>query len=340
MDIRRRLLTAGLLFLALLLTGLFGYRLIEGWSWLDSLYMTVITLSTVGYGEVHPLSSAGRIFTAGLIVVGVGAAFYALSTAVTVAVEGELAILLGGRRMRSRIGNLKRHYIICGYGRVGQEIARVFKARLVPFVIVDTSEEALQQARRRGYLVCEGNATQDETLLDAGVHRARGLIAASDSDADNTYITLSAKALNPAIFVAARVGRTENAQKLTHAGADRVVSPYAIAGQHMAQSALEARTGEEIGGTDQDSEQTLLAEIAIEHGSAFEGRSLETLIRDCATVSVLAVRHASEAITLGPPPQLALVAGDRVIILGAPNEAEAVNEAARPVQLRAGDIMV
>lgn len=334
MNIRRQLATAGVLLLSLLVIGSIGYRLVEGWNWLDCVYMTIITLSTVGYSEVHPLGAGGRIFTSVLIVVGVGAMFYAFSTVVTIAVEGELARIVGGRRMRSKISSLRNHFIVCGYGRVGQEIARELKAKLVPFVIIDREEEVLRYARRRGYLVYEGDATQDDTLLDAGVRRAKALIASSDSDAGNTYITLTSKALNPALFVVARVGDPDNAQKLIHAGADRVVSPYAIAGQHMAQSAVSVRTGIDAGDYASQRPDQILAEITLGQDSLFAGVTLATMFRDCATVTILAVRHAKGGVTVNPPLQLPVAAADTVVVLGASSEIESVNEAAEGATAR------
>ncbi|MGI8550934.1 MAG: potassium channel family protein [Dehalococcoidia bacterium] len=334
MDIQRRLLTAAALLLSLLIIGTIGFKLVEGWNWLDSVYMTIITLSTVGYAEVHRLDSSGRVFTSALIVVGVGAMFYALGTVVTVAVEGELASVLGGRRMRSKIGNLQRHYIVCGYGRVGQEVAREFRARLTPFVMVDKNEEALQRARRHGYLVYEGDASQDETLIDAGVRRARGLVAASDSDAVNTYIVLTAKALNPSLFVVARVGIPENTQKLVHAGADRVISPYQLAGHHMAVSAAEARGGIDTIETTDHQQQIILAEIMIAGGSILAGVSLRSMFRDCATVTVLAIRHPNGQVTVNPEVDTRVSQHDVIVVLGGTSDLESVNELAQTQPLR------
>ena len=227
------------LFVVVITIGTGGYLLIEGWPFLDALYMAVITVTTVGFREAEPLSTGGKIFTIFLILFGVGSAFYILTALAATIIEGDLRQVFWERRMKSTIERLKDHYIICGYGRVGEEIAREFKERKVPFIVVDRNAEALEKARREGALTVEGDATLEETLVEAGIERCEGLIAASDSDAGNTYITLTAKGLHKEAFVVARVGAPGNESKMRQAGADRIVSPYAMGGRRMALVALQ-----------------------------------------------------------------------------------------------------
>jgi voltage-gated potassium channel len=184
--------------------GVIGYRVIEGWSFLDSLYMTITTITTVGFAEVHPLSMAGKIFTIFLIIGGVGVALYVLTTIVQYILEGQFGITMGRRRIKARIARLKGHFILCGYGRVGQEIARTFNEERTPFVVIENNEERLAKAEEDGYLCLLADATSDEVLKEAGIERARGLVAALGSDTDNTYITLSARGLRPDLFIEAR----------------------------------------------------------------------------------------------------------------------------------------
>ena len=170
--------------------GVIGYTAIEGWSFLDSLYMTITTITTVGYSEVHPLTTAGRIFSIFLIVGGVGGALYALTGIVQYVIEGNIGTTWGRRRMKNKIAKLKGHFILCGFGRVGEEIARTFKEEGVPFVIIENRPECIARLEQAEHLHLPGDATKDEVLREAGIERARGLVAAVGSDTDNTYITL------------------------------------------------------------------------------------------------------------------------------------------------------
>ena len=219
----RRLAMGGILFLGLFTFGVLGYMAIEGWSFIDSLFMTAITVTTVGFEEVHPLDNGGKVFTIFVAFLGVGWAFYILLGLVEMILEGQLGLALGVRRMKGKIDALREHYILCGFGRVGEEIASEFEARRIPFVIVESNPEAVERCRRHDYLLVEGDASSDAVLLEAGVDRARCLLAVSDSDSGNTYITLSAKALNPNIFIVARVGLPVSEERLRRAGADRVI---------------------------------------------------------------------------------------------------------------------
>lgn len=322
-----RRLAIGILLLAVLLgTGAVGYMIIEGWSLLDAVYMTVTTITTVGFREVQPLSTGGRIFTIFLILLGVGVAFYILIGVVTLVVEGELGLALGVRRMKAKIQALQDHYILCGFGRVGEEIGREFKERRVPFIVVEANPEAIARARQRGFLLIEGDASQDEILLDAGVERARCLLAASDSDSGNTYITLTAKAIRREILVVARAGQPKNQEKMLRAGADRVISPYLIGGRRMALSALQPLVldfvdtlvaGSGLG-------EHVIAEVEATPQSGLVGRALRDVLRRTEKTTILAIQKPDGEVTVGPESSATLQEGDRLIVLAPEADVEAL----------------
>ncbi len=327
----RRLLSAALLLTLLLLMGVAGYMSIEGWSFLDALYMTVTTITTVGFREVQPLGTGGRIFTIVLIISGVGVLFYTLTSLVQFFIEGELLDILGVRRMRGRIESQRDHYVLCGFGRVGTEIAREFAARRTPFVIVESNPEAIARAQAAGYLLVEGDATSDAVLKEAGIDHARCLLAASDSDAGNTFIVLTAKALNPDLYVVSRAGRSESEPRMLRAGADRAISPYAIAGRRMALSALQPLMVEFIDTLAVGRHgETILAEIEISAESGLAGRTIEDVMQACRGSVVLGVQKATGDIQVAPRGSTTLEMGDRLIVMGEEEELEAIRPVAGP----------
>jgi voltage-gated potassium channel len=312
----QRLIVGGALLALLLTFGVSGYMLIEDWSFFDALFMTVTTVTTVGYREVQPLDTSGRVFTIFVILFGVGVAFYILTTVVQTVVEGELAELVGVRRMQARIAALRDHYILCGFGRVGEEIAREYRERQVDFVIVENNPEAIQRAEQQKHLIIAGDATVDEILEQAGIRHARALMAASDSDAGNTYITLTAKALRPELFVIARVGQPASEPRVRRAGADRVISPYKLAGRRMALSSLQPLTVDffdalAAGGP----AGQILIELVVTEQSAMAGAQVQSALREQGDTRVLAVQHADGELIVGPPDTHELHLGDRLIML-------------------------
>ncbi|HZP57853.1 MAG TPA: potassium channel protein [Dehalococcoidia bacterium] len=327
LDARTRVLSGVAVFGALIAAGTVGYMTIERWSLLDALFMTVTTVTTVGYREVRPLDTEGRIFTIFLVLFGVGTAFYLLTTFVALVIEGDLGAAFGVTRMKGRIQQLSDHHILCGFGRVGEEIAREFRERGEPFVVVDHNTDALQRAVDQGFLVIEGDAASDDVLLEAGVRRARTLLAASDSDSGNTYITLTAKALNPKVFVVARAGKPESEARALRAGADRVISPYSIGGRRMALSAIQPNIVEfmdtlSVGRT----AGQILAEIEITTGSRLFGLYVRHLLED-SRVTVLGLRRASGELIVGPREDVRLEEGDRLIVSGPESEVTALSGA-------------
>jgi voltage-gated potassium channel len=314
----RQFATGVVLLLLLLGIGTLGYRLIEGWSLLDALYMTVTTVTTVGFREVQPMHTAGRVFTMFLILLGVGVALYILVGIVTLVVEGKLGLALGERRMRAKIQDLRNHYILCGFGRVGEEIGREFRDRGIPFVVVESNEESIRRTRQRGFLLVEGDAASDAVLIEAGIEHARCLLAASDSDAGNTYIILTAKAIRPDILVVARAGQPSNQQKMSRAGADRVISPYLIGGRRMALSALQPLVVDFVdtlvggGGPGEH----IIAEVVATQECGIAGCTLADVLRGTTNANILAIHRATGEIVVGPRDSEVVDIGDRLIVMG------------------------
>ena len=309
----------------LLVLGTVGYMLLEGWSFLDALYMTVTTLVTVGFGEIHPLSTTGRIFTIGLIVLGVGGVLYTFTSVMQYVFEGHLGRQWELRRMQTRIDQLRDHFILCGYGRVGRQVARDFAEGGVPFVLVDTAQERLDEAGRNGCVTLRGDATHDETLRRAGIDRARGLVTCVQSDADNIFVTLSARALRADLYIVARSDNEDAAPKLRRAGANRVVSPYSIGGRQMAMLAVRPAA---VGFVDRVLSRAdiklLLEDFAIAERSPLVGRTLAEIQEQVAPgVTVLAIRRDSRLVTQ-PDPTTDVRLGDELVAFGTPEQLRAL----------------
>lgn len=233
-----RIALLALLLLVTILMGTAGFHIVEGYSFFDAFYMTLITITTVGYAEVHPLSPAGRLFNSFLILFGVSAMFLSVGAMTQIIVEMQLTDQTGEKTKRRRIGRMKDHYIVCGFGRVGRNAAQELQRAGVPFVVVDSSDERVARAGSAGMMAIRANATRDDSLREAGIARARGFIAALATDADNLFVILSARTLNPRLHIVTRASEEDAEQKLRRAGADTVFSPYSIAGQRMAQSLI------------------------------------------------------------------------------------------------------
>ena len=297
--------------------GTAGYMILEGWSFLDAFYMATITITTVGYREVEPLSDAGMVFTIGLLFVGVGTAFYILTALVASIIEGDLGQVFGLRRMQGTITRLKGHLIVCGYGRVGEEVSGELKERKAQFVVIDADDEALERARLAGALVVKGDATKEETLEEAGIQRCSAIIAATDSDVTNTYITLTVRGLRADVFVVARVSSPGIELKLRQAGADRTVSPYALGGRRMAYAALQPIVTDFIDLLPADEHnERIMADILIDKHSGLDGLSLSEVLAGCKDVVVLAVRDASGRMEVGPVSSRIVALGDRITVVG------------------------
>ncbi len=296
--------------------GVVGYQLIEGWNFLDAVYMTVTTITTVGYREVHALSDAGRIFSIFLMVGGVGGALYALSGIVGYIVEGNIGNVWERRRMHNKIKNLKGHYILCGYGRVGEEIARTFKEEDVAFIVIENRPECVALLQKTNYIYIDGDATRDDVLKTAGIERARGLIAAVGTDTDNTYIALSARGLCPSIYIEARASNPEAVTKLERAGANRVILPHAIGGNRMAMLALRPAVVDFIDNVAYSRGRELQLEaVDIKDDSRVRGLTVKE-IHDRTGVTPLALQKKGRALMANPAGDVVVEAGDQLIVIG------------------------
>ena len=302
----------------LVFVGTGGYMLLEGWDWLDALYMTVITFTTVGFHEVHPLSTAGRVFTIFMAIGGVAAMLYFLTELMRRIVEEEVFYgFVRRRRMRGTLSRMRHHYLLCGFGRVGREVARAFAAEGAEFIVIDASLDVIEEARELGYLCIQGNAAEDDVLRAAGVEHARGLVAATGNDSDNVYITLSARGLNDDLLVVARTADIANAEKLKRAGADKVVSPMEIGGRRIAMSAvrpLAVDFVDSIFDHAPDAEERLrFAEIPIAWD---EGMTVGDLTND-VNVEAIALERAQGDTIATPHRDSVLYAGDSLFVIGA-----------------------
>lgn len=313
----RRLRFALLLFLGLIFAGTVGYYLLEGMPLTDGLYQTIITLSTVGFGEVKPLSQAGRLFTIALILAGVGVGAWAVESAVEVFLGDQLWSTIGRRRMQRTIDNLTGHYIVCGYGRMGKQTTTEFQRRSVPFVVVESHPEVVEELLAEDMLVVQGDATHDETLLAAGIERARGLVAAVDTDADNVLIVLTAKELNPKIIVVARAALLESESKLYRAGADRVVTPYTIGGRRIALAVLRPTVTEFLSTVVFSEElDTEMGELTVHADSPFAGKTVQECgFRTRWGATVIGIKKMTDKLIISPTADYRLDVGDILIVV-------------------------
>jgi voltage-gated potassium channel len=298
--------------------GTLGYATIEDWRAFDALYMTIITLATVGFKEVHELSPEGKLFTIVLIISGTGIIAYTLSSLIQFTLEGQLRKILGRKKLESRIGKLRDHYIICGYGRIGHLICREFHSRPTPFVIVEQNPNHIERLEREGYLFVEGDATDDETLLAAGIEHAKGLITAVTSDTDNVYITLTARGLNPKLFILARAGEEGAEKKLMRAGASKVISPYTIGASRMAQAILRPSVVNFIElATASEHLALQIEEISVATHSVLAGKTLvDSGIRQSMGIIIVGIKEADGKMTFNPPPTKKIEPNSVLIILG------------------------
>lgn len=305
----------GLIALGAIAVGTAGYMVIERWSLSDALFMTVSTLATVGFGEVQPLDEAGRAWTILLMVVGVGIIFGTIGIVAEVVVTEVSSSRREAKRMADQIAALRDHYILCGYGRVGSTVARELQHGGQRVVVVDVEPSSLDRARRDGHFVVEGDATEDTTLRAAGVLAARGLITTIDSDANNVYVTLSARALNPKLFLVGRANAEGSEAKVLQAGANRVVSPYTMAGRRIAELALRPRVADFIDAALSHGELAFsMEELEVRPGGPMEGRTVADLRRD--GIFALAVVTGPGAYEANPSDDRRLVAGESLVVSG------------------------
>lgn len=324
----KRLRLALVALLALTALGTIGYHLIERWNFLDSLYMTVITLATVGYKEVHQLNPAGKAFTIVLIIFGVSIVFWAVASLFETIVGEQLWHTLMRRRMQNQIDKMRDHYIICGFGRMGQEIARVFESSNVPYIVIEINPTQIPGLVERGIPFIEGNASDDKVLTTAGIARAKGLVTVAPTDEENVFITLTARGLNTGLFIVARSIMEGNEGKLKRAGANRVMSPYTTGGRRMAFAALRPHVLEFLDATIRaDSVVFELEDVTVTSKAPFAGKPIkESKIRETAGATILAVRSAEGVLNYNPRSDTVIVSGDVLILVGTPDELAAAEK--------------
>ncbi len=318
MEPEKKLKIIVMILVGVILFGIIGYSVIERWPLLDAVYMTFITLSTVGFKEVYVLSPAGRMFTILLILVGVAGAAYTLRVIGQWIVEGEMQKLLGRRRMQKGIKELVNHYVVCGFGRVGRRIAQELCNRKVPFVVIDNDLQRIEQAEKDGFLFVQGDSTLDQTLIDTGIERARALITAVANEADGVFIVLSARQLSPQLLITARTETDEGKKKLLRAGANKVISPYKIGAIRMALTTLRPNLVDFMKIITFDKETGLtIEEIQIKPGSPM----IDSTLRECAIrkefgIMVAGIKKTGKDVFLNPSPDTKIEAGDILIVIG------------------------
>ena len=297
-----------------------GYVVVEGWGVWDAFYMTIITVTTVGYREVHELSRAGEALTVVVLVSGVGAALYTFTLLATVVVEGGLPKRLQRRRHERMLENIKDHFIICGYGRIGSIVARQFRGQQIPYVVIERNAERVHTAIDEGALGVEADASREDVLKRCGIERARGLIAAVGTDAENVYAVLSARVMRPDLFIVGRAETEDATIKLKRAGANRVISPYQIGGVQIAQTALRPAVVDFMElATSSDNLELAMEQVTIVAQSALANRSIvEANLRQRYGVIVVGIQREDRRMEFNPEPSTAIRPGDKLVVLGRP----------------------
>jgi voltage-gated potassium channel len=333
MNPLRRIIPPLIVLVVIITLALAGYTLIEHWRFLDAAYMVTITLATVGFKEVHELSDAGRLITMALIIFGVGTVGYTVGQLVEMMVEGQI---VGYRRMRSmqkQISELRGHYIICGYGRVGHQVAKDFDAEKIPYIVVDSKPETAAELGEKNIPYIIGDMAADEILESASIMKAKGLIACADSDTANVYVTLSAREMNPDLYIVARASTIVTEAKMRKAGANRVISPYFIAGNRMASMALRPVAVDFLDMVMRSENVELeLEEYKINDGSKLVGKPLSELqIKQKTGATILAIKHGTGKFNLQPGADTVIGHGDVMVALGTSQQLELLRKMAEGI---------
>ena len=324
MTLQIRLLLTLLLIVAVCAIGAIGFHIIEGWPWFDGLYMTIITMTTVGYGEIRALSHEGRVFNIFLILSSVTAGGLLLATATQALLEFELGSFMGRRRLEKEIEKLKGHYIICGAGRVGRTVAREFRAHKIPCLIIEVDAQRAEWAIKEGIPVLIGSGAAEESLKQARIEHAKGLVSAVTSDADNLYIVLTASGMHPGMPIIARASEEEAIPKLRRAGATQVLSPYQFIGHRIVQIVLRPHVLDFIDSAFGSQRMDIqIEEILIPDDSTLAGKTLEGAeIRKRTGVMIVALKKIDGTMTFSPAPEEVLCAGDHLIAIGSAGDLE------------------
>ncbi len=334
MDRTTYLVIGIIVFVFIVIGGTTGYMVIEGWSFAEAMYMTIITLSTVGYGEVQKLSPIGRIFTIVVIVLGVGFVFYFAGSVIQFMVEGRIREILGRHKLEKKIRTQKGHYIICGYGRVGSNILESLRSKPIGIVVIERDPATIAKLDERKILYVAGEATDEENLIRANIQHARGLIAALKTDSDNVYVTLSARQLNPDLFIMARAGEERSEKKLIAAGADKVVCPYRMGAHRMAQTILRPTVTDFLELTLTETTRDIqMEEMPVHPSSKLINVALQDSgIRKDLDLIIVAVKKAPGDMLFNPSSQARLEAGDTVIAIGEKQNLERLETLLNPTR--------
>lgn len=314
----RRLFVLTMMFALLLVFGISGYILIQHYTFLEALYMTVITLATVGYQEVRPLDQAGQVFTIILILMGAGFVTYGLIYVSQILIDPNLIELYRRRRLKKQLDELENHYIICGYGQMGQIIVKELSNLKMPLVVIDSDESLIIRFREKGILHLMADATEEENLVAAGVDRARGLVAVVNKDTDNVFIVLTARDLNKKLQIFARAGSPSTHKRLLQAGADRVVSPFATGAQHIAQNILRPTVTDFLAlALSAEGLELSMEEILVPDNAELVGKELmHTGIRSEYNLIVVAIKRRDGTMIFNPSPHEMFEGGDILVAIG------------------------
>jgi voltage-gated potassium channel len=325
----RNFLRAAILLPIIVIIGTIGYWGIEKWSLIDSFYMTIITLATIGYNEVHPLTANGKLFTILFVIFGVAPAWgFLVSVLFKSILEGHLRKLLGSKMMEKQLKKLKDHYIVCGFGRVGQTVCIELKNNKAPFVVIEQAATSIAELEKADYIFIHGSCADDDNLIAAGIERAKALINTIADEADAVYVTLSAKQLNQNLFIMARADSVSAETKLKRAGASRVLSPHVYAGIHMAQTTLRPNVVDFMSlASDGTSDSMKIEEIAVKRDSRLVGRSLkDSGIRSELGITVIGTRKQGKNIMYNPSPGSVIDEGDTLILVGTGSQLEKLEQ--------------
>ena len=308
--------------------GTAGFAVVEGMTWFDAFYMTVITISTVGFSEIKPLSNFGRLITIFIISTGIGIGAYTIGSLLKMFIEGELARTFGRRKLEKHISGLKDHFVICGYGRIGTIICEELHSENIPFVVIEEDPGKNEELEKNQYLYLNMDATSEEALLKAGIQSAKGLVTGVGADALNVFITLTARGLRPDIFVLSRASDVRNEAKLLKAGASRVVSPYVLGGRRMAEVLKRPTVVDFIDIAMANRHLGLMMEEArVGSSSHLIGKNLiESRLRQDYGVIIVAIKKKSDEMIFNPTPSERLDAGDVIVYIGKKEDLEGMND--------------
>jgi voltage-gated potassium channel len=318
MEDTKHLITGIIIALCIVLFGTVGYILIEGWEFLDALYMTIITISTVGFSEVHHISKAGRLFTIVLVFFGVGFTLYIAAAVVQFMVEGRIRIILGRRRLEKKIDRMKNHYIVCGYGRIGRVLCKNLKRKPLDLVVVEKNPELTSVMDADGVLYISGDAADEENLIRAGIKRAKGLVAVLASDADNVFLVLTARQLDPDLLIIARASQEESKSKLRAAGANTVESPYDMGAASMAHRIIRPTVTSFLALAFAHKRKDIqMEEIPVSASSDLVNVMLkDTGIRQKYNLIIIAIKKQDDSMLFNPSFEATIEVGDTVIAVG------------------------